>query len=117
MHRYIGADARLAFRHETALPLRRQKTVDHTDIMVVKHQSSAGEYLDARQPRQGTQLMLQEAVHAFGRIHHRLGDDVGIAQRTDHVGDLRQRFQCGQCLIAMTVDAQPHQYLAVVGQT
>lgn len=29
--------------------------------------------------------MLQEAVHAFGRIHHRLGDDVGIAQRTDHV--------------------------------
>ena len=109
-----SANARLTFGQETGLAMRGQEPVDHADVVVVKYQPSAGEHLQTCQSWQCAQIMLKEMVHAFGGIHDGFGDDVGIAQRADHIRDLRHGFEHGKRLVEVAVDAQAHQHLAVV---
>ena len=66
MHGNIGADAGLTFGHESSFAAFGQQTVDHADIMVVKHQSTAGEHLQTGQSGQCAQIVLQEMVHTVG---------------------------------------------------
>ena len=66
MHGNVGADAGLTFGHESSFATLGKQTVDHADVVIIKHQASAGEHLQSCQSGQRAQIVLQEMIHTVG---------------------------------------------------